>query len=268
MDEVVAIPGFGFGILSPSSTHAPVPATLVLLNAGLTHRAGPFRSYVGMARHLARTGVDVFRFDLPRVGDGPAVGVSVDAMVAAALDALDRRSGARRYILGGICSAADMAWRIAQVEPRVGGVWLLDGFAHRGRWFRMTRLRNGLRRPPSHWPGMALRLLDSMRRRRKAWPVDIAVIRDWPDPETFRVQAADLLGRGVRILAIYTGGVSKYLLHRRQLDATFGASHRHQGLELEYFPDLDHTLMSPADRDRVTDELAQWCQGFRSQVLS
>src|SRR3546814_18963310 len=84
----------------------------------LTHRVGPFRGYVGIARYLATRGVDVFRFDLPRVGDGPAAGVSVGAMVAATLDTLEREAGARCFVIGGICSAADMAWHIAPDDPR------------------------------------------------------------------------------------------------------------------------------------------------------
>src|SRR3546814_6044025 len=129
MDEVIDIPGFGYGILTPATARA-APVTLVLLNAGLTHRVGPFRGYVAIARYLATRGVDVFRFDLPRVGDGPGAGVSVGAMVAATLDTLEREAGARCFVIGGICSAADMAWHIAQDDPRIAGVWLLRSEEH------------------------------------------------------------------------------------------------------------------------------------------
>jgi len=262
MDEVVAIPGFGYGILTPATVRAAAPVTVVLLNAGLMHRVGPFRSHVGIARYLAARGVDVFRFDLPRVGDGPAAGASVGAMVAAALDALERQAGAGRFVVGGICSAADMAWYLAQDDPRIAGVWRLDGFAHRGRWFRFARLRKALRRPLWQWPRLAWRLLGRLRPEERARTADIAVIRDWPEPKAFRRQSADLLSRGVRILAMYTGGVSKYMLDRRQLDDTFGESRRHAGLATTYWPELDHTLMSPADRDRVMVVLGDWLEGF------
>src|SRR3546814_555978 len=153
---------FVYVILAPATARL-APVTLVLLNAGLTHRVGPFRGYVGIARYLATRGVDVFRFDLPRVGDGPAAGVSVGAMVAATLDTLEREAGARCFVIGGICSAADMAWHIAQDDPRIAGVWLLDGFAHRGRWFRLARVRKALRRPPWQWPRWAWRFLRGLR---------------------------------------------------------------------------------------------------------
>lgn len=79
MHEVLVIPGFRYGILSPATVRADVLTPLVLLNSGLIHRVRPFRAYVGIGRYLAGRGVDVFRFDLPRIGDGPAAGVPVGA---------------------------------------------------------------------------------------------------------------------------------------------------------------------------------------------
>lgn len=261
MDEVLAIDGgYGFGLLSRGTDRDPSSVPLVLLNSGLIHRIGPFRMYVDFARELAGKGINVFRFDLPRAGDGPSDGVSVDATIQAVFDTLARATGARHFAIGGICSAADIAWRIAQDDPRVSGVWLFDGFAHRGRWFRLARARRALARPPGQWPMLAWKLA---RRVRVPSGPDIQEIRDWPDPAQFKAQSSVLLARGVRILAMYTGGVSKYLLHRRQLDDTFGPAHRHAGLQVEFWPQFDHTLMRPADRARVLSVLGEWCAGFR-----
>src|SRR3546814_12138903 len=127
------------------------PVSRVLLNAGLTHRVVPFRGYVAIARYLATRGVDVFRFDLPRVGDGPAAGVSVGAMVAATLDTLEREAGARCFVIGGICSAADMAWHIAQDDPRIAGVRLLDGRSEERRSGKECVSTCRSRWSPSHY---------------------------------------------------------------------------------------------------------------------
>src|SRR3546814_16999329 len=62
---------------------------------------------------------------------------------------------------------------------------------------------------------------------------------------------------------MYTGGVSKYMMDRRQLDDTFGESCRHAGLATTYWPEFDHTLMSPADRDRVLSSIGDWCEKFK-----
>jgi alpha-beta hydrolase superfamily lysophospholipase len=259
MDEVLTIPGAGFGILS-RGRGARSPIAVVLLNAGLTHRVGPFRCYVRFARYLAERGVDVFRFDLPRVGDGPVAGATAETAIAAALDLLERQTGAQHFVVGGICSAADLAWRVAQQEPRITGLWLFDGYARRGPWYALARIRRAARRPLWQWPALALRLLGGVRTGPSAEPNTL--YRDWPEPDAFRQQASRYLERGVRILAMYTGGVSSYLMHPRQLRDTFGGAATHPGLQLDYRPDLDHTLMSPADRDSAAERLGDWLAGF------
>lgn len=255
MDEVVALDGGrGFGLLTRSKG-APKGRAVVLFNAGLIHRMGPFRLHVHLARRLAEQGLDVFRFDMPRIGDAPA-GTHPDAesVVREALDAVQASTGARSFIVGGICSAADQGWRIALADTRVDGVLLLDGMAVRGPWFRIGQLRLMLARSPLRWPGMLLRLL-------RAKPDDapgLSDFRDWPEHGQFLAQAGQLLERGVRILAFYTGGVSYYLLHPRQIDATFGRYRRDPRLDVEFWPQLDHILFSASDRARVIDRIGAW----------
>src|SRR3546814_5929747 len=98
-------------------------------------------------------------------------------MVAATLDTLEREEGARCFFIGGICSAADMAWHIAQDDPRIAGVWLLDGIANRGRWFRIASVRQAQRRPPWQWPRLAWRLLRGLRQEEPKSRAETRVIR-------------------------------------------------------------------------------------------
>jgi len=262
MDEVIAFgDGRGFGLLSRAHGARRRAPTVVLLNAGLTHRIGPFRIYVRLARRLAAEGFDVLRFDLPRVGDGDArPAESAEAVVTGVLDTLQQRAGAREFVLGGICSASDLAWRIVQNEPRVSGLLLYDAFADRGPWFRIARLRRALARPLAQWPGLAWRVLGRLRVQKPATGFDAQSARDWPEPAVFRAQTAALLDRGVQILAMYTGGVSKYLLHPRQLGTTFGMKRPDPRLELHYWPDYDHLLLPPDDRERMVDTVVAWCR--------
>ena len=46
--------------------------TVILLNAGVVHRSGPFRLHVEVARRLASLGYPCFRFDLAYLGDSAA----------------------------------------------------------------------------------------------------------------------------------------------------------------------------------------------------
>lgn len=256
MDELVRIgDGHGFGLLSRAN--APVrDQAIVLFNAGLIHRIGPFRWHVELARDLARLGFNVLRFDLPRVGDGRADPVaSRSDAVQAALNATQRATGCRGFVIGGLCSGADLGWKVALTEPRVVGLLLLDGVANRDVWFRVGQLALAAARPISTWPGLLLRQL----RQRQAGAASARDYRDWPASADVRPQIAQMLERGVRVLAIYTSGAASYLLHRRQFASTFGPWAAHRGLQVEYWPDCDHMFLSLTHRDRMFDTVRRWC---------
>jgi hypothetical protein len=252
-----------FGLLTRPDA-GPCTRVVVLFNAGLTHRSGPQRFHVELARRLSAGGATVFRFDLPGVGDAAHAGAtSQEAAVAQAFDALQAATGAASFVVGGICSAADLGWRVAVADPRVQGLLLIDPMAVRGPWFRVGRWRMALRSAPSSWPAKLARRLRGTRGAVQAGadtPVPLAIdaYRGWPTPDAFRTQAAALLARGVRMLELYTGGVSDYLLHARQIDATFGLARRHAGLRVHFRPDLDHILFALAHRREVIALVDRW----------
>ena len=255
MDDVIPLDGGkGFGLL----TRAQAPRrgqTFVLFNAGLIHRMGPFRLHVRLARTLAAEGYDVLRFDLPMVGDAPAGSHPGKAeVVREAMDAAQAATGNDRFIVGGICSAADLGWRTAMRDPRVDGLWLLDGLAVQNAWFRVGQLGLLMSRAPTRWFGMLSRFL----RSRPEHAPGLLDYRDWPAHREFLDGLGQLLERGVRIFALYTGGVSYYLLHPRQLDATFGIHRHHPGLRVAFRPEIDHLILSPSHRDDVLAQVRDW----------
>jgi pimeloyl-ACP methyl ester carboxylesterase len=239
---------------------ATAPATLVLLNAGRFPRSGPFRMHVELARDLAAQGHAVFRFDLPGVGESPRLSSlgPVEAVMAS-LDCLGKDHGGRRFVVGGICSAADLGWRVAQTDPRVCGVLLLDGLSYAGPWFALARIRRLLARSPAHWPAMARRLIARMAAPDGA-PTS-ADFRDWPRRREAREQMQAMLARGVRLLFIYTGGVRDRLLDLRQFDWAFGSAARSPQVTVQRWPDCDHLFYRPGDRQRLSNTLAGWLQG-------
>lgn len=255
MDEVIALDGGrSFGVLTRGIGQRRRKA-VVLFNAGLIHRVGPFRLHVQLARELSEQGFDVFRFDLPQRGDAPTGShFTKEQAVAEVFDAIEAVTGSRHFIVGGICSAADLGWKIASTDARVVGLLLLDGMAVQNFWFRVGQLSLLLKRPVASWPGMALRFF---RPKSAAMP-GIMDYRDWPEPAQFRQQLAQMLVRGVGVLALYTGGISYYLLHARQLDAGYGALRQHRGLQLEFMPEIDHLLFSPVHRRMILDRIHVW----------
>lgn len=243
------------GILSGAGLPADAPV-LVLPNAGLVPRAGPFRLHVQLARRLAARGLRTFRFDLPGVGESSRdPGLDSHAATLAALDHLCANLLGARFAVGGVCSAADLGWLAALSNERVVGVVMLDGMCYPGPWFLLARISGALRRGPWHWFGIARRLLLRKRASGGTRPMDL---RNWPSREEARAQMTTLLARGVRFLCIYSGGIGDYFLDTRQFGWAFGAAARDRGVTLRHWPDCDHTYFARAHRERLLDAVITW----------
>lgn len=247
-----------FGVLhAPASPGAVV---FVLLNAGAVHRQGPFRLYVQLARRLAASGFASFRFDQPGIGDAVLAGEQpqLDGL-AAVLDRLAARTGCRRFVVGGICSAADAAWQLALQDTRVCGLLLLDAVAYAPGWYRLGRWLR--RRSPSAMLSALLRRLRPQRHALAGAPAAVeADYRNWPKPEEAGPQLAGFCARGVETLALYTGGIAHYFLHRRQFAATFGSAAQDRHVRFDYWPEVDHLFYRPADRERLIEHICGWAR--------
>lgn len=240
-----------FAMVSQPETPTGLPV-VVLLNAGLVHRVGPFRLYVPLGRTLAAAGFPVVRFDQPGVGDAPNKDDPDEAgVVSRIFDELAANLHSNDFIVGGLCAAADLAWRVAHQDKRVRGLLLLDPVALGGFWFQLGKLRLFMRRKPSTWLAMIQR---SFNRKKPA----NADFRDWPKPDEVRSEFARFLSDGIAVLAIYTGGAAPYFTHARQIEATFGEGARDPRVQFEYWPECDHTFMHSADQARLIETIRSW----------
>lgn len=120
------------GVLSrPNRTNGPEVGAL-LLDVGLTYRAGPNRLYVRIARLLAAQGIPTLRFDFSGVGDSPPrsdllpFSESGPLETVRAMDWMREELGIQRLLLIGFCSGANVAFRTAVRDMRVAGIGLLN----------------------------------------------------------------------------------------------------------------------------------------------
>lgn len=249
------------GVVAVPVGRPPRRTAVILLNAGLVHRMGPFRLYVQLARRLAAQGYVVLRFDQSGLGDSPLSSRTSHSRkrdeVVAAMDLIERETGVAGFVLGGICSGADDSFNIAPDEPRVRGVVLLDGVGYRTRGHRLRhylpRLLNPVRLLPALW----------RRLRRRGAPsraVGNDDLRDFPDQAEAvrRLQALD--ARGAQVLLLYTGGVASYHNHRRQAAESFGAVMRSPNMATEYWVECDHTFYVRRHREKLFAYLDGWMQ--------
>jgi len=97
-----------FAMATQPETPTGLPV-VVLLNAGLVHRVGPFRLYVPLARTLAAAGFPVVRFDQPGVGDAPNKDDPDEAgVVSRIFDELAAILYTNDFIVGGLCAARSL----------------------------------------------------------------------------------------------------------------------------------------------------------------
>jgi pimeloyl-ACP methyl ester carboxylesterase len=117
---------------NPDLRNCHLPA-IVLLNAGLLHRIGPNRLYVKIARQMASAGFIVLRFDFSGIGDSRARDDDLPfdrSTICETLEAMSYLSSARdieRFILIGVCSGANVAFKAARCESRVVGTIGING---------------------------------------------------------------------------------------------------------------------------------------------
>ena len=260
MENILSLgPGlFGLLTLPESRQHS---IAVVLLNAGFIHRAGPYRMSVRLARMLSDAGYPVLRFDLPGIGDSIDLADKPETdVIRGVLDAVAKQTGCQRFVIGGLCAAADAGWKVAVADPRIEGVILLDGIARKGLWATWARLRRLARKPPGAWLA-AVRNLQNRPSRGSGGLRDItdAALRDWPAAGAERKEMQCLVKRGVHVFALYTGGTS-YFLHPRQFRATFGDSASAPGVTFVHWPESDHVFHLEVHRQRLVERIREWLQ--------
>lgn len=248
------------GVLTRPRQVAEGRPAVILLNAGLVQRSGPFRVYAQLARALANCGFVVLRFDLSGRGDsanatGASAGPELKQQEAdAAMRLVTGLTGVDRFVLSGICSGADDAFRLADVDKRVAGIVLLDGFAYRTAGYKVRRYGPGLLDA-----GKVIRKVGRLfKRGDEEHALEEGDFRDFPSPDEAIARLQRLAARDARVLLLYTGGAFRYFNHARQARECFGAAMDAAQVSLEYWPECDHTFYLRKDRLRLNTRFSAW----------
>jgi pimeloyl-ACP methyl ester carboxylesterase len=242
------------GVVSEPSQRAR-GATVVLVSAGVTPKAGPFRLYAELARRLAGDGFRTLRFDLGGIGDsGEEYGAQplrerTRSQITDALDYLRARFDGDGFVLAGLCSGAEDSFRHAEQDPRVTRVVMVDPFAYRSGGFAWRHFGYRVRRRLLRAAGL-YRPLPSAR---QGGLVDYEYM---PVEESSRI-LRELLRRRVRLDFIYTGGMSARFNHRGQLRAMFRGIDFNGLVGLDYLPSLDHTQPLRSERCLLIETIAR-----------
>lgn len=248
------------------------PATsvaILLLNAGVIHRVGPHRVNVRLARDLARHGFHCFRFDISGLGDSsfssrPQASYQEQARadIVDAMHAVTERTGISRFALFGICSGAQNGLSAAEIDPRLAGLFMVDGYAYATPRTRWQRGWIYLRRQPLLY---AARWLWSRARSAFGRPangtdesVEIDYGQNTPPKHVFARTITELVARDVRIACLFTGSWIDRYSYRDQWRDGFKDEAFVDKVQIGFEPSLDHTASTLAGQRVLIDEVRAW----------
>ncbi len=254
------------GVFTPATQSTDLCCLFV--NAGIIHRIGPHRINVKMARALSGVAVASFRIDLAGRGDSRAATGATSYVqqgvhdVQAAMDFISSRYGMRRFLVFGICSGAVNAFRSALADPRVVGIFMVDGYWYRTPWTEYVRLWKRFRALSF---GSALR---AMRRRLERKPetpanverAEIFTVEESNNPprEQFAREMNQLVARGVQTFFLFTNSVTDLVSYSGQLAHAFRGEAFVPRMHCEQRLDIDHTMVSLAAQRATIDLVRGW----------
>lgn len=261
--------------------------TFVFLNAGLTHRVGPSRLHVRMARALAEQGFPSLRLDWSGLGDSGVrddnmpVGESIIAETRDAMDFMMRTSGARQFILIGICSGAAVSFLTAQQDERAVGVALINAQSHLHG--ENAELGEALRERTMTRHSFRMALRSSFR--GKNWlkalggrisigdvlqSMFLAPLRAiFGGGKGMGLPAFDpvaetriLTGRGVRVFHLYSEGDEGLDYFHEVLGGNGAERLAEIGAETEVILGANHVFTLLWTQDRLTTSVCDWARSF------
>ncbi|WP_137918848.1 alpha/beta fold hydrolase [Hydrogenophaga sp. 2FB] len=249
---------------------------VLLHNAGVISRMGPHRLNVKLARELSRRGIATLRFDLSGQGDSrvTAQGKTFEEQAVmdlrAAMDHMERICNVKRFVVGGICSGAHNGMAVAESDPRVVGLWMMDGYAYptvKALWRR--RIPQITRKPLTtllHWSARALRLalapLQKSLRIADERNSTLDMGRAAPDKAAFAASLETLVDRGVEVFVIYTSSVWWTYNYAGQWRDSFKEHAFVDQVRCEHLLDMDHTATRLSSQQWLMSHLGDWAESI------
>lgn len=256
------------GVIGLPDQIDPAKPTVVILNSGLMHHVGASRTSVKLSRALVQQGYLVLRFDLSGIGDSAARTDNLDPTeriiqeVSSALDYLQQNYGSERFVLYGLCSGSQNAFKTALVDKRIIGLAGVDNFGFlTAKYYLVHYLPKLL--DVGHWKSFLGRgiknLFASAKRIGNNTPVEVEE-DPWPYPPKEFVENGygQLVKRGLKFLYIYTGSWAKQYNYLNQFHDMFPSVKFGNSVELRFKPKMSHSLVEPDSQQFMIETVSEW----------
>jgi len=183
-----------------------------------------------------------------------------------------------RFVPVGLCSGADLAFEVAVRDPRVTGMVSIDGNVFRTRrfWIRHYATRVGRAESWRNLISGRTGLSNLFSTEPASGASDEDPDRDGsPGVEIFRRAVRtreemtrgfqELVGRGVALLQVFTGGLEERYNYRSQFLHSFPGVDFGDRLTLEFFSDADHTFTSFGGQTSLVRAVRRWSVGLSGE---
>lgn len=281
-DQVVSLGPTGnlSGVVTYPEGNRATEWGAVLLNAGTVHRVGPNRLYVQVARALAPLDFSVLRFDFSSIGESPGRDDQVPferrgvEEVRQAMDWLASHQGCRKFLLMGLCSGAEIAFKTACQDPRVAAGVLLNApryhtepspevLAQVARNFEANYYWRAARFDRQRWIKLLKGRVNFTAIARGVWSKLHSVLARngngttaAPDVMAFE----ELLRRDVRLLLLFSEGDWGFDYLQTVLGKHVEEWRDRSNPTLEVVPRSDHMLTPLVSQQRALRVIVEWAR--------
>jgi pimeloyl-ACP methyl ester carboxylesterase len=252
---------------------------VVLLSSGLLHRVGACRMHVRMARALADAGYCSIRFDFAGLGDSDPRRDTLPFEKSGVLETqeamavLTEKQGVSQFVLGGLCSGADVAFYAAIEDPRVLSIIQLDPFVYRTpRYYfhryapRLLRLESWLNiLTGKTYIGPALKRAFGKKQAAgeeshadESELVQSPYVRAFPPREAVADGLRTLVNRGVSLFHIFSGGQDEHFNYQGQYAASFKDVDFKGLLREEHIPSATHIFTDLRHQAWLDQAVVDW----------
>jgi len=256
-----------FGILTQPSKSIHIAQELpifVFLSSGLTHRTGPRRLYVRLARKLAEIGFTSLRVDLAGKGDSfSRQHLTAEQSLMEDFDdiitVLEARQSQLQLIACGLCSGADDAIRIAPKDPRIVGMVLLDPVCEQDKGFQARDMMRKLTQL-----GRYQRKLKHIMRKffkpkiGNAQSFEEVDMRNFPSSQQMREAFKLMRQRKGRVFSLLTSYSQDYYNQQGQMGRVLELDDYQDYCAEHYWPGASHTYSLEFHRAKLIDEIKAW----------
>ena len=251
------------GIASIPDEYRCRDVAVILLNAGMVRKVGPFNMNVDIARKLAYDGYFAFRFDMAGLGDSTKIKTgkthlqdAIDNMTAT-MSHIEAQYKIHKFIFMGLCTGADHSHIISVQDERVvGNIWL-DGYGFPTPKFWVNRIMPVLLDPVRLIKGIIRRLKPSPPAKISASSVDTYVWK-LPERDDYIRDMEQTFQRDVKSLYLFSGGVNVYYNYKDQFKDGFERHDFWKNIEVEHYPEFSHTYLLIDDRQVMIKRVGDW----------